>query len=492
MKKILIYSTLLFSTLFASSCNDWLDVKPEAEVESDDLYKKAKGFEDALIACYIKLKSADLYGKNLTMTITEYLAQHWDHTSGNKRDEDALKDFQYGTEYAETHISKIYGNLYNTIAQANSLLENLAESGDVIQDEKLRQMIEGEALGIRAFCHTDILRLFGQLPKNATIQVQLPYAKTVSTDMVRYYPFTEFFNLILEDIEAAQLLLKESDPLKTYNYTELELFNTPDYNYVEVENTFMAYRRFRINYYALEGLKARLYLYKGDTDNARIAANNVINAKNEAGNPIVTLSGNEDFSNAYYTAPTECLLALNNNELEEDTKNLFEYMGFFLTPGHFNDLFAGQSTDINNRANNIWKGEKTSQGFEFRDFLKYDQPDKNKVPKEYLLELRYQVIPLIRLSEMYLIAMETASSLAEANSLYATYMEARNIIATDLTQEQLTTEILNEYRREFFGEGQMFYTYKRLGTKKMLWKSDREVKETDYIVPLPSTELGSN
>lgn len=492
MKKILIYSTLLFSALLASSCNDWLDVKPEAQVESDDLYKKTKGFEDALIACYVKMKSTDLYGKNMTMTVTEYLAQHWDHTSGNQKDEDALKDFKYHTEYAETSFSTIYGKLYNTIAQANSLLENLVDNGNVIEDTKLRQVIEGEALGIRAFCHTDVLRLFGQLPQNATIQVQLPYAKTVSTDMVGYYSFTEYVNLILEDIAAAQALFKESDPLMTYSYTELDFFNTSDYNYVELENTFMGYRRFRMNYYALEALKARLYLYKGDKEAARTAANNVINAKNEAGNPVVTLSGDNDLKSNYCATPSECLFALNNNDLEEDTKNLFDNMGHFLTPEHYADLFAGQSTDINNRANKIWKTEKTSQGFEFRDFLKYEQPDKNKVSNESMLDLRYQVIPLIRLSEMYLIAMETAASLTEANALYITYMEARNVIATELTQEQLTTEILNEYRREFFGEGQMFYTYKRLGIKKMLWKSDREILEEDYIVPLPSTELGSN
>lgn len=492
MKKILIYSALLFSSLSISSCNDWLDVKPEAQVESDDLYEKTKGFEDALIACYIKLKSTDLYGQNLTMTVTEYLAQHWDHTSGNKRDEDKLKDFDYHTEYAEEHFSKIYGGLYNTIAQANSLLENLAENGSVIRDEKLRNLIEAEALGIRAFCHTDILRLFGQVPQNATIQVPLPYAKTVSIDMVPYYSFTEFTDLILKDIEDAQALIKEADPVMTYNYTELDFFTKKEYSYVELDNTFMGYRRFRFNYYALEGLKARVYLYTGNKEAARTAATNVINAKNFKDEPIVSLSGDNDFKQNYCTAPSECLLLLNNSDLEEDTKNLFGNNGLFLTLVHFNDIFAGQSTDINNRANKVWKKEKTNQGFEFRNFQKYLQPDKDKIADKSLIDLRFQVIPLIRLSEMYLIAIEAAASLTEANDLYRQYMEARNIIATDLTQEQLNTEILNEYRREFFGEGQMFYAYKRLGIKKMLWKPDREIAEQDYIIPLPSTELGSN
>ncbi|MFR7875335.1 MAG: hypothetical protein ACLU4J_02470 [Butyricimonas paravirosa] len=39
---------------------------------------------------------------------------------------------------------------------------------------------------------------------------------------------------------------------------------------------------------------------------------------------------------------------------------------------------------------------------------------------------------------------------------------------------------------------QMFYTYKRLGEKNMLWKVDRDVTENDYVVPLPSSELKAN
>ena len=54
------------------------------------------------------------------------------------------------------------------------------------------------------------------------------------------------------------------------------------------------------------------------------------------------------------------------------------------------------------------------------------------------------------------------------------------------------TEIVREYRREFFAEGQMFYTYKRLGIKNMLWKTDREVGEQDYVAPLPATEYNAN
>ena len=48
-------------------------------------------------------------------------------------------------------------------------------------------------------------------------------------------------------------------------------------------------------------------------------------------------------------------------------------------------------------------------------------------------------------------------------------------------------EIVNEYRREFIAEGQMFFTYKRLGSSTMLW-NNTQIKEENYIVPVPASE----
>ena len=154
-------------------------------------------------------------------------------------------------------------------------------------------------------------------------------------------------------------------------------------------------------------------------------------------------------------------------------------------------MFVGQSVAINNRVY-LWNRTQDNQGNIKPRLKKYDQPESSSNTTLEALASLYQVVPLIRLSEMYLIAMESTASLNEANTLYSTYMTARNVAAGTLTQEALTAEILREYRREFFGEGQMFYTYKRLGEKNMLWKVDRDVTENDYVVPLPSSELKAN
>jgi hypothetical protein len=159
-----------------------------------------------------------------------------------------------------------------------------------------------------------------------------------------------------------------------------------------------------------------------------------------------------------------------------------------LTEAKFAELFSGQVTSSHNRYNYVWNRTTVTNQSYIRPTLKkyYQNPDISASNYN-------QAVPLIRLSEIYLIAMETTTDLAEANSLYADYMASHNVfISTPFeSKETLNTEILNEYRREFYAEGQMFFTYKRLGKTSMLWRSD-PVTEDNYVVPLPNTEFNPN
>ena len=72
----------------------------------------------------------------------EYMAQFWDFTNNNDRNAKLFKDFDYSSSLVESTFKSIYSNFYNTIVQANSVLENLQLHGEVIENEKLRKMIE--------------------------------------------------------------------------------------------------------------------------------------------------------------------------------------------------------------------------------------------------------------------------------------------------------------------------------------------------------------
>ena len=83
---------------------------------------------------------------------------------------------------------------------------------------------------------------------------------------------------IIADLKEAQSLLADIDPCFD------ELFKDPIYHYVQPmddDDIFASYRAYRMNYYAVTGLLARVYDYMGDSDNAYECAKYVIDKVNE-------------------------------------------------------------------------------------------------------------------------------------------------------------------------------------------------------------------
>src|ERR1043165_2572195 len=87
----------------------------------------------------------------------------------------------------------------------------------------------------------------------------------------------------------------------------------------------------------------------------------------------------------------------------------------------------------------------------------------NRDPDANLHDL---MIPCIRLSEMYYIAAECTFETDAAKGWdYFNTVRLNRGIGTKLSDPSKTVfmnELLKEARKEFFGEGQMFYMYKRL------------------------------
>jgi starch-binding outer membrane protein, SusD/RagB family len=77
------------------------------------------------------------------------------------------------------------------------------------------------------------------------------------------------------------------------------------------------------------------------------------------------------------------------------------------------------------------------------------------------------VLPMIRVSEMYYIAAECATATLDslkATDLLDSIRVHRNVpkyTLAALKTDSLNIEIRKEYQKEFLGEGQMFYYYKR-------------------------------
>ena len=486
---------LLFLPCLLSSCDDWLDVRGENIAKEQDQFESYKGFRDVLTGIYMKMGATDLYGQRMTMTDIECLADLWyPATENGDPTKYYLSKHDYSKDEPKSVFKSIYASAFTVITSANVLLKNIEEEGGNIADAKARDMIKGEAYAIRAYCQFDLLRLFGQLPQGGTKSVKLPYSYTTTiSEMPSYFDYNEYVNRLEKDIEQAEMLLKGSDPIFELTFNQL---NNPSNN---VQDDFKYYRQSRLNYWAVRALHARLALYTGKVSEAHTIAMEIINAKDVNGQPLITLSGISDLQNGYNALPSECLFYLSKYDINDYANSVLiggldmqvrDYY-YSITSDMLNELYASISgaTASHNRYLNEWNRLAKDVSSKIAPTLKKYWYDESKNSNANTLVTKLQIIPMLRLSEIYLIAMETSTSLTEVQTLYDTYMSACSftLYTPFETLEQAREEIINEYRRELFGEGQMFFTYKRKASTWMMWNSET-IKEDDYILPLPATE----
>lgn len=484
MKQIKTLVIILCGIALLSSCNKWLDVKPSDQREREDQYSTENGFRLALSGAYYKLNGMNLYGQALTMTSTEYLAQLWTSEVEEVLD---FMNLNWEGDYAKSQMSTTFSEMYSAIYLLNDLLIQMDVQGEqAIPDEEIRLLIQGEAYALRAFCHFDILRLFGPSPVDPNrSSVTLPYSETASIELIPYYPYDEFIEKIQTDINRADSLLKQVDPVLTLTFTEL---NDPSQLVgSKLINDFQAYRQVRFNYWALQAFKARMALYLGDKTSAYEYATTLINTKVN-GSPIGDISQfSADRTNQWYTLPSETIFAVNCYNLIETIQTIFtnpqNVLYKFGTQSEvLSELFDNQISDVRL---DLWTdmSYESNRHYGLMKYWQQDEEDNQNVM------IYGQQIPIFRMSEMYLIAAECAPSLSEGNNWLDEFRKNRELPSINCTtQEQLENEILKEYMKEFYAEGHMFFTYKRLGASQMIWNEGRQIDIDEYQAPLPDTE----
>ena len=79
MSKFNILLLSLSLSLGATSCNDWLSVQPESEVENKDLFSAESGFKEALAGVYSSMVKDATYARQLTFGALSVAGQEWDN-----------------------------------------------------------------------------------------------------------------------------------------------------------------------------------------------------------------------------------------------------------------------------------------------------------------------------------------------------------------------------------------------------------------------------
>ena len=467
--------------LFLTSCDDWLDVTPETDVDLVVQITSDEGFAEILTGLYINMGNENLYGHQLSYGIIETLARN------NYLENSQWAIWNYGGSSEIMAIEEMWKGLYNVVANANIILDNIDDKKDLFLSDDYN-VVKGEALAIRAFMHFDLLRLFAESYNDESkSKLAIPYVETF--ERVRYPHLTaeQVYTKIIQDLDAAEALLMESDPIAGAAYTG-ELLNA-------------ANRIYRLNYYAVLALKARVYITMGEQALAAQYALKVINEYDWSWITEDKLIGSE--IDILYMS--EIVSALNVTSLSTYYDTYFNETNPRYRTNNWEYNFAKiifevyskqdpYSSEIPNVGINDWRYHyrfKKDVNGELAISDKYNQdPD--------LSVLRYQTIPLIRISELMLIAAEASlgSDRVGALALLNDLKLHREVDLRELdgaTDEEVMEEIVKESRKELYHEGQVFYMYKRLNRTEMpnmsLWTPYVDMAKENYTLPLPENEI---
>ena len=467
-KHILYTAKVIFCMLLAGcacvSCNDWLDVSSRAEVKYGDLFSSKNGFKDQLTGIYTSLCSENLYGANMTYGMMDALGQQyvWSMEAGKYY---YLNRFEYDKSTGVT--KSVWSGMYNAIANVNILLQGIDEFGSILSEEE-EKIYRGEALALRAFLHFDLLRVFGRSYVTGADSDAIPYVKTISNNVTPMSTVSEAIDLVIADLNEASELLA-ADPIATGQPTT-ELLGSRDFHF---------------NYYAVRALLARAYLFKNDKANALSCAREVIKSNKFpwVSSVNVTTSKPETRDRIF---KSECIFTLNNIRL----KSLSEiYLCESSNNSNGNLLVTSTET-----FNDIF--ETKVYGFDWRSNYLFENLAQFYKGSIKLLQLSSQYNnrqPIIRVSEMYLIAAECSGTLEDAveyvNELRSHRgFDARSMInADDVTEASLQTIIGKEYRKEFISEGQWFFYCKRQNLDA-LPNVTVPFSKSYYVLPIPDQE----
>ena len=479
MRKVFTYIASL-ALMVLTSCDAWLNVTPYDKMSQEELLSTEAGYMKLLNGVYIELNSDMLYGAALSVEMVEIMGGAYvigtdNSVWGNYSD---LASYKYETDYWRARLNETWNKAYSLILNCNLLLENIDKT-DVKFSGDNYKVLKGEALALRAMLHFDMLRLFGPVYSQNPEAVAIPYYKKYSVTPNEILTASEVAVEITRDLNEARILLA-NDPVRTTGVS----MSAP----ADGSSTFMYYRNLRLNYFAVTALLARTGLYFGDMEAAYDYSTEVIQAASDGIFPFVEKSlvtGSPDDPDRIFSS--EVIFALSHSQRNKLFKGYYDpsripnYVFRMDNDLMSNIVFGGGASTGGHQDDYRYKVNWVATGAN-RYFYKYsDMVDSGNI--------RNTMIPMIRLGEMYLIAAESRSANIEAGLGYVNQLRSHRGVGNLST---LTRDILQyEYIRELYGEGQLFFMYKRMFTS-VLFSSIASRNPAPgagiFVLPLPSSE----
>ena len=472
MKRMKIYKLLIILLLLVglNSCSGWLDLEPKDTTTETDLFQTGDGYRIALNGIYEQMAETSLYGKELSWGFLDVLAQtYMSYRLANITEYQAAVNYMYTNDKVKSLIESIWSKAYNNIANCNNIIQRIESesAGKFAGGETEQKMIEGEALALRAYLHFDMLRLFAPSMFKKDERQYIPYVTTYPCTFQPYSTNKEVLEKAIEDLKRAKMLVEPFDMAETkwlITKNRIEGDESPT-------DLFYAYRGYRMNYYAISALLARVYNYAGMHQEAFDEATTVIEAKGSGGK-FFTMSTSGDVTNGNIKLYDNIIFCLSN-------QNLWTIYEPYYNTDQSLVLAAWDITDIFDAIN-----DTRAQLVKLENSQIYSI--KNLPTQAKLASYVKDMIPMIRLGEMYYIRAEYYNSKEDdtnAKNELAILRSAYNCPPDKLTGD-FVDELINEVHREYLGEGQLFYYYKKMNKRPGYAMGSDDL----FVLPRPDNE----
>lgn len=468
MKKMKYIILLMCVTLFTTtSCDDFLDITPDGQVKRDPLLSTPEGIEDAMYGVYSQMRQQTLYGQELHFSTLEVLSQTmWCYGNSGIT---AMSGYRWDHSSVKGVFEGVWTNMYKNISNVNSVLD-----APLVADatEFPYTVYRGEALGLRAFMHFDLMRLFAEQYTVNPDAKGIPYATEFSLKTPDFESLAKNYEHILADLHEAEALLAD----------EAEF---------EGAGNFMIDRQIHFNLHAVQATLARVYLTMGNKEKAAEYALKVIGSgkytlkeKTEVVNDLAgVLSCKETIFGIYFpgfytnvSGKLQQVTSYYSLDLRDDFMQLYEKDASgldFRTMAYFSE--SGVGDDAKYRLS------------KFTDIYELNNMVSNR-PSDLI-----QGVNMIRLPEMYYIAAEALleNDYDVALDLYNDVRVHRGLDPLE-ADKQLTVELINDERyKEMIGEGQTYFNMKRQNLPILSHDGGKTYRPVDgiYSIPIPDVEF---
>lgn len=468
--KYLLISSALFT---ATSCgNDWLDLEPSTSVDTETSIKILSDVEFTLNGIYSTMQSSDAYSGRLVY-YADATGDDMQAVSSTKR----VGNYYLFGFSADNGPSSHWSYLYSIIQNCNLILMNIDKIAIDEDDADYRDDLKGEALAIRGLALFDLTRLFGYpYTKDNGASLGVPIVEGLSTidSKPKRNTVAECYEKVIGDLEQSVSLLSGK------------------------------FKKGKFNKWAAMSLLSRVYLYKNDNANAFKYATEAIKGAEKQKYALWT---NEEYptiwaNDASASKPGEVLFEIVNLTTDSPGK---ESMGYLSSKDGYDDICITCSfyhfllEDPKDVRLKLLSFDKT-----YYAYVNKYQPQEGE-------SIEDANIPLIRLSETYLIAAEAAVKLND-NASAVKYLDPivrranpdNTVEGTTVTLER----VLDERRKELVCEGHRMYDAVRNGLSiERVSETDKKLSKTKHsakymkdinwdffriLLPIPKREMDAN